>query len=156
MANKIGTFSTALVMVGLLSTSQLAVAGQHKLNIKNTFPTNVKVKWFCKGKHKDSDTYPIMQGKTRQLNTDKCENENDLTIQFYVKTFLGWMGPKSRMGWWGIDYYGQADQYAHVRTIKYGKLPGKKNSKRCIVIAPDPIWAATGWAWPAAFEHRNC
>jgi len=156
MIGKISTVSSTLMLLGLLFSSQAAQAGQHKLNIKNSFPTHIKVKWFCKGKHKDSDTYPIWESKTRQLNTDKCDNENDLTIQFYVKTYLGWMGPKSKMGWWQIDYYGQAEQYDTVRTIKFAKLPGKKDSKRCIVIAQDPLWAAMGSPWPAAYEHRNC
>jgi hypothetical protein len=116
-------------------------ADDHKLRILNWSPYKVQVKWYCKGKLKDRDTYP--QGsKTRKIVRSKCKNDKDVS----VRVAYDWVGT-SYLGapsWYNTMIYAKPNAYTNNVSgqlgyeVKLYNLTTYKD-KKCLVVTSDPV-----------------
>ena len=162
--------------IGLFFASPSAYAGEHyKLQIKNATWDGLKLKWYCKGKKVDMDTFPPYRKKSRELSKKKCRNIKDLTIKIFPSTYMFKMAMN---GYVGINAYKNMVSISdfdvnnlpkiflkssYLSEIKFDKIPGSRKQmngrKKCIAVMPDAyytaIYGGAGAIYPA-FYPRKC
>jgi hypothetical protein len=162
--------------IGLLFANPSAFAGEHyKLQIKNVTWDGLKLKWYCKGKRVDMDTFPPYKKISRELSTHKCPNIEDLTIKIYPSTYIF---KRAMNGYVGLNAYKNmvSSSDFHVSNlpkiflkssflteIKFDKIPGGRKQmngrKKCIAVMPDAYYMALYGGSAAiypAFYPRKC
>lgn len=128
------------IVIGNMQVAH-AKPDDHKLRVLNWSPYKVQVKWYCKGKLKDRDTFP--QGsKTRKIVRSKCKNDSDVSVRIaYDWTGTSYLGAPS---WYNTIIYAKPNAYTSnvpgrlMFEVKHDKLATYKG-KKCLVVTSDPV-----------------
>jgi hypothetical protein len=168
----------------LNSNSVMAKETNYKLKVVNAWGFPLKVTWFCNGKKKDKDTFPI-GGKTRELYHGKCKDIKDLSVRFALKHSSGqfklnaYMHPDAYVN--PLPDFKNGDmsrglirflksfsnrnmkaiyKAGYLYEIKFDEINGAGN-KRCVVVSKDVVMMNSVEQWigipmPAVYPNQGC